>query len=249
MGGWRPNSGMNSPAISVVMPCYNQSHLVGNAIMSLMNQTMQDWELIIVDDGSWDGAKLKAVVDKFNDTRIRLCQLPENKGIVYARNYGNSIARAELIAIQDADDLSLPDRFAKCLDIFAYAEEKGHRLDVLIHGAYRNWWDKDKQAIYREYIPAKTIDLIRLKKEQYLPGWPIFKKALWEQKPFRTETQYAYDWMMLLDFCFIGNARCLDIGLYEYVRQENSASARFEKDGRRAQSMEKIKEIVAHEYS
>lgn len=232
-----------APKISVVMPVYNQSHLAANAMLSIVGQTFKDWELIVVDDGSWDGAKLKDTANHFKDERIKYVRLPENMGLVEARNAGNALAEGKYIIIQDADDLSLPDRLEKCANAIGDAP-------WLIHGAYRTFWDHEHNAMHREYIPAEGWDFDRLEKEQYLPGWPMFEKSLWQKRPFRLETQYSYDWMMLLDFAHeAGVPVLLDEGLYEYVRQSGSASDRFEKSGQRQQSMAKIKEIIAHDYA
>ncbi len=227
--------------ISVVMPVWNSSATIGNAIASIMNQTISDWELIIVDDGSEDKHQLQTVLDKFKDERIRVVHLKDNLGIANARNIGCGYAKAPYITHQDADDLSLPDRLEKALDNIGDA-------DVLVHGIYVNMWEPTRGTISRGYRKVEAIDPIRLRKEQYISGVPIFKKSLWEKKPFREETRYSYDWMMHLDWLQAGaKYKMLDIGLYEYVRHENSASVRFEKDGRRQDSFKKIQEIIQHE--
>ncbi len=228
------------PKLSVVMPHWNQQHLIKNAIESILNQTFQDWELIIVDDGSSDFT-LPHIVKEFDDNRIKLLEIP-HQGLVTARNFGIEMAKAPIIVTQDSDDLSMPDRLEKI-----YNNMKG--FDVLIHSAYSNWWNDKNQCIHREYIRALPVDKERLKKEQYLPGWPAFRKELWLKKPFRYETEYAYDWMMHIDWVFSGaKYKVLDEGLYEYVRHQGSISHQFEKDGRRQKSMEKIKGILKNEY-
>ena len=95
-----------NPTVSVIIPTYNRAHLVGQAIRSVLNQTFQDFELIIVDDGSSDDTE--AVVKQFNDPRIRYIY-QENKGISGARNTGIRSARGRYIAFLDSDDLWLPD--------------------------------------------------------------------------------------------------------------------------------------------
>ncbi len=100
----------NAPTISVIMPAYNAASYVGEAIASILAQTFADFELIIVDDGSTDTTD--EVIRSFRDLRIRhLTQT--NQGISAALNNGIAQARGELIARMDADDVSLPERFAK----------------------------------------------------------------------------------------------------------------------------------------
>jgi len=249
------NKMLAKPKVSVVMPVFNQTHLISNAIQSILNQTMQNWELIIVDDGSQQNVpvfyaqtgvtkyvSLVDIVNSFKDERIFLHWQP-HQGLVAARNAGNSIAKADVIAVQDADDLSMPDRLEKCLNWI----NKGY--DVVYHGAYINMWEKEKFCITRKYMPAYKFSKKFLLTSQYITGWPVYKKKCWVKKPFREETQFAYDWMMFLDWAFSGfKFKDLDEGLYEYVRHENSASITFERDGRRQESMKKIKEILHKEY-
>ena len=232
------------PLISVVTPIYNQSHLIRNAMMSIVNQTFKEWEMIIVDDGSDASNRidLDRAVKQFADKRIRVIE-QNHLGLVVARNTGNYAARGEYIAIQDADDLSMPDRLEKCFKVL----EKGH--DVVAHGAYINMWDGDKQCVSRMYLPPIAKDCFNvkasLKKGQPITGWPVFKKTLWERLPFRMETQYAYDWAMWVDWIYSGASfMSIPEGLYEYVRQSDSASIRFEREGKRAESAAKIQQII-----
>lgn len=225
---------------SVVMPAYNAWATIANAINSILNQSHKEFELVIIDDGSTDNTEQE--VKKFDDHRI-VYQKIGHSGIVHARNTGNSIATGDVIVLQDADDLSMPDRLEKCLEALK-------DCDVVYHALYVNMWDAQYNCIGRKYVPAESFDLERLKKEQYIPGACVFRKKCWEAKPFRKETEHAFDYMMHLDFSLSGfKYKALDTGLYEYVRQQNSASQTYEKDGRRQQSMDMIKEILKKEYA
>lgn len=228
------------PAISVVMPTYNRQSLISNAIQSIINQTFKDWELIIIDDGS-DDKQTGQIVRNFGDERIRYVW-KEHEGLVAARNYGNQLAEADVIAVQDSDDLSFPDRFEK---MFPYLRS----YDVVYSGLYVNMWEESKNCISRLYVPADPPDQARLLKGQYIPGHPLYRRNIWEIRPFRMETQFAYDWMMYLDWMFSGcKFKAVNEGLYEYVRQEDSASVLFEQDGRRQQSFNDITRIMREEY-
>jgi len=87
--------------ISVIIPTYNRANLIRRSIMSVLEQTYSNLELIIVDDGSTDDTK--SVIEEIGDSRIRYFYI-ENHGAAYAMNYGVSKAKAEIIAIQDSDD-------------------------------------------------------------------------------------------------------------------------------------------------
>jgi glycosyltransferase involved in cell wall biosynthesis len=94
--------------ISVVMSVFNGGEFLVPAIQSILGQTFRDFEFIIVDDGSTDGSG--DVVASFQDSRIVLVR-QENRGLAASLNRGLEIATGELIARQDADDISLPERF------------------------------------------------------------------------------------------------------------------------------------------
>ena len=66
------------PTVSIIIPTYNRSHIIGRALQSVLNQTYRDFEVIVADDGSTDGTE--AVVKEFNDERIRYIRHEENKG-------------------------------------------------------------------------------------------------------------------------------------------------------------------------
>jgi len=97
-------SELSSPKVSVIIPLYNGSHFITEAVESVLNQTYQKLELIIVDDGSTDNSK--EIVRKFiTDRRVRLIEHGHNKGIPKTKNTGLTIARGKYIAFLDQDDV------------------------------------------------------------------------------------------------------------------------------------------------
>jgi glycosyltransferase involved in cell wall biosynthesis len=99
------------PTVSVIMPVYNAERYVAQAVASLLAQTWQDFELLIIDDGSTDASR--SVVDQFGPEKIRLLHPPAHVGVAQARNLGLAAATGEFIAFLDADDVALPQRLAR----------------------------------------------------------------------------------------------------------------------------------------
>ncbi|MFA5603096.1 MAG: glycosyltransferase [Bacilli bacterium] len=96
------------PEISVVMPVYNGEKYIKETIDSILNQSFTDFEFVIVNDGSTD--KTRAIIESYNDGRIKLYNLEENRGVGYASNHSVVKANGKYIARADADDIYHPDR-------------------------------------------------------------------------------------------------------------------------------------------
>lgn len=92
--------------ISIVIPLYNKEKQIAHTLQSVFAQTFQDFEIVIVDDGSTDNSVME--VKKFDDPRVLLIQ-QSNAGVSAARNRGIEEANGELIAFLDADDEWMPE--------------------------------------------------------------------------------------------------------------------------------------------
>jgi glycosyltransferase involved in cell wall biosynthesis len=99
------------PQVSVVIKSYNHAKYVGEAIQSVLDQSFQNFEIVITDDGSSDGTADK--IREFNDPRIRLRVFKKNRGISNAMNATIARARGEFVAILNSDDFALPGRLAR----------------------------------------------------------------------------------------------------------------------------------------
>ena len=130
------------PKVSVIIPAYNGEKFVGRAIKSVLNQTFDDFEIIVVDDCSKD--KTREVVENFikRNKKISLITLSGNSGgPAKPRNEGIKSAKGEYIFFLDEDDIYLPDNIKRKVDIF----ESGNDIDVLMS---RSWvFDADKKEV------------------------------------------------------------------------------------------------------
>jgi glycosyltransferase involved in cell wall biosynthesis len=113
-------------AVSVVLPVHNRADVLPRAISSVIEQSLKNWELIVVDDGSADASA--EIAGSFNDQRVRVIDLGANRGGNAARNAGIREARAPLIAFLDSDDAYLPQKLERIVAHF----DNRRDLDLLV---------------------------------------------------------------------------------------------------------------------
>ena len=99
-----------NPLVTVLMPVYNGEKYLEEAIKSILNQTLRDFEFLIIDDGSTD--KSAQIIKSFNDPRIRLERNKTNLGLIATLNKGLGLSKGKYIARMDCDDMSLPKRLS-----------------------------------------------------------------------------------------------------------------------------------------
>ena len=133
------------PLVSVIMPCYNAEAYLDEAITSVAAQTVADWELMILDDGSTDGSREIAARWAASDPRIRLLENPENLGAARTRNRGLDLASGTWIALLDSDDIWRPEKLQLQLSL---AERSGAEL---IYSSY---------SLFREDRPGRSAYLV-----------------------------------------------------------------------------------------
>lgn len=105
------------PLVSVLMPVFNAADTLPVALASLQAQTYENWECIVVDDGSTDD--LAAVVNNVRDARVQFHRLEENRGRGYARQYALEFARGRYVTFLDGDDWIYPTKFRKQVELLS----------------------------------------------------------------------------------------------------------------------------------
>lgn len=124
------------PNISVLLCAYNAERYISETVVSLLNQTYRDFELVIVNDGSTDNTEM--IIKKFQDPRIKYFRLEKNIGVAAATNYGLSKVTGNFIAIADADDIYHPDRLLK------QQEYLDQHQDIDLVGTFINYFPDSK---------------------------------------------------------------------------------------------------------
>lgn len=141
----------STPRVSVVIPARNRATLIGTAIDSVLTQTFNDFELIVVDDGSTDDTV--DVVRRYTDPRIRLVHNDRTPGIPGARNCGAKAANGHYIASLDSDDTAYPERLTRQVDFLDRHE------NCAVVGSWTNWIDSDGRRLRKiKRRPARAAD-------------------------------------------------------------------------------------------
>ena len=159
-----------TPRVSVVIPAYNQAEYLGDAIRSVLSQTYQDFEIIVVDDGSTDNTPL--VANEFSDNIRYIRQ--ENKGLAGARNTGIRNAKSTYIALIDSDDIWLPNFLQKMMDLVAedpdafvyycsarYIDTKGNELPQIVDSKFVPDGTMYETLVKANFIIPSTVVMMR----------------------------------------------------------------------------------------
>jgi glycosyltransferase involved in cell wall biosynthesis len=166
--GWGedlPNLHRDEPLVSVIIPVYNGDRFIAAAIESVLAQTWQDFEIIVVDDGSQDNTSI--VLQGYGD-RIRAVY-QSNQGVAVARNHGIQLARGRWVAFLDADDTFLPDKLAAQL---AFADANPHL------GMVHSGWQRVSEAGHPLMVVEPWHDIPDLTLESWLRWKPVLPSAM-----------------------------------------------------------------------
>lgn len=171
--------------VSIITITYNRAHLIGETIKSIISQSYQNFEHIIIDDGSTDNTE--EIIRNFNDDRIKYYKYKKSGWRSYLRNEGFRKAEGELITVLDSDDIWTNNKLEVITTIFKKNPEINfviHNISVLQNnGSIKNPFHKYKSDFYRNILD----DLL---KNKILP-YPIFtvKAKLFKKINFLDETK------------------------------------------------------------
>lgn len=185
---------MTDPTVSVVIPTYNRAYCLGDAIESVLAQSFQDYELIVVDDGSTDGTDK---VVKIYGEIVRLIR-QANDGVSSARNAGIRAAKGSWIAFLDSDDIWEPDKLKIQMgDLKAKPEAVVHIVDTIFVIS-----DQDKRSLFemrgmhtefmqRPIRERPLIDVLRIGFPS--PTWVVQRKTIETAGYFDTALRISED--------------------------------------------------------
>ncbi|WP_294876642.1 glycosyltransferase family 2 protein [Sulfurospirillum sp. SCADC] len=195
--------------MSIIIPCYNSEFTILRTLESVINQTYQHYEIIIIDDGSVD--QTRSVVEEFFEGQKQSYQYlyQENTGPSAARNKGIKNSKGEYIAFLDADDVWHPEKLELCLKVF-----ETQPIGVLGHTYSLS--DNFGRRYYGETIEKISSLNLLLKNFAVTPSIIVKREAM---QLFDETMKYAEDHELWLRISFINQVGLLDLPLVKLGRK------------------------------
>ena len=207
---------MNNGLVSIIMPSYNTGGYIKNSIESVLAQTYENWELIIVDDCSTDDTD--SIVGQFSDKRIRYLKNKKNSGAAISRNYALREAKGRWIAFLDSDDLWLPEKLEKQI---AFMENNGYSFS---YTDYKIRWN-GKNEDPRVYTGPDVVNRKRMYRYCYFSTITVMYDrnvvGLIQIADIKKNNDYAM-WLQIIEKtnCY-RYPECLSV----YCKHDNSVSS------------------------
>lgn len=200
--------------VSIIMPSYNTSAYIEMAIKSVLQQTYQNWELIIVDDCSTDDTD--EVVSKFNDERITYIKNNINSGAAISRNKALRCARGRWIAFLDSDDLWKPRKLEKQI---SFMEKQG------CHFSYTKYEEIDENGQSNGVVVSGPVKVTKTGMGNYC--WPGCLTVMYDAAVVGTlqieDIKKNNDYAMWLKVCKKADCYLLNECLASYRKDRNGS--------------------------
>jgi glycosyltransferase involved in cell wall biosynthesis len=200
----------SSPTVSVILPVRDGESFLLEAVESIDAQTLEDYELIIVDDGSTDGTG--RLLDRLSDERIQILRRPR-EGLVAALTAGVAQASASYVARMDADDVSEPERLTRQVEVL----EQRPRVGMV--ATWTTVIDEVGHVLRREVLPTAHVDLARrlLLRNPFHHGSVLLRRsALEEAGGYRPDYGANEDYDLWRRLARSWELACIPEPLYRY---------------------------------
>lgn len=209
------------PKVSVLVSIYNAEATISRCLDSLLGQTIQDIQIICIDDASTDSSLNILHQYQHQYSCIDVVSLPENHGQAYARNQGIPLIKAEYTAFLDSDDYMAPDAMEKALAVFVQHPETDC---VLLDVRYR--YPDGHEHGYRTppFSVLSGYDAFVKSLKWDVHGWYVARTELYKQFPFdETCHSYSDDNVTMAHYLHSRNVRC-STGKYYFIQREDSCT-------------------------
>jgi glycosyltransferase involved in cell wall biosynthesis len=210
--------------ISVVIPAYNRESTIRRAVISVLDQTYSDLEVLVVDDGSTDGTE--EVLRQISDPRLRYIKADENRGACAARNIGIVAAQGEWVAFQDSDDSWHADKLEKQMETLQV-----HKADIvfcgmrLIRGDGTNGPTVPAPSLPQRFYSYEALLRESIASTQVIMG----RRDCFLAEPFDEQMPRMQDWDFILRLSQKYSVYYLNEVLADVYLQSDSLTMRPEK--------------------
>ncbi len=208
--------------ISVIVPVYNVEKYLARCLDSLVNQTYQNIEIIIIDDGSTDSSN--QIIKKYEDKYPKLIKAyhKKNGGLSDARNFGLNKAQGEYILFVDSDDYVDHDFVEKL-----YQNIVINKSDIAICNIIDEYENKKNTKIYTNYVPSKVGNIYQDKRillNRFATWNKLYKRTLFENKELKFAQGKIYEDVRLIPKLYLSaqSISFVNDALYHYVIRNNS---------------------------
>jgi len=233
------------PKISAVMPSYNHERFIDEAIRSVINQTVQDWELVIVDDFSLD--RSRQIIEEWakKEDRIKTLYHDKNEGIAKTCDDGIAKASGEYVALMASDDMWRKDAFQVILNALEESKCEVALVDSELIDAEGKKKGVRFSALHRKPSKLKGNFFKDLIKGNFVCTG-VFKKEIINKYDIRhnSELKRLDDWLFWLDLSFFCNFIYIDEPLYYYRVHGSNSSL----DPEMAEDGLKVYDVILRKY-
>ena len=210
---------MEMPLVSIITPTYNSEKYIAAAILSVQDQTLSDWEMILVDDSSTDTTEQIILGFTENDSRIKFHKLEVNSGTGVARNTAITLAKGSYIAFLDSDDLWKPSKLERQIDFL-----RTNNLPFTF--SFYDCIDEQGKSINRRVTAPKNLKYSQLFFCNYVGNLTGIYEVNYFGKIPVSNSKKRQDWMLWLTILKkIKTAQPVTESLACYRIRENSISA------------------------
>ena len=215
---------MNNPLVSIVVPVYQVEEYLDDCVFSLINQTYQNLEILLIDDGSTDDSSLICNLWANTDERIKVFH-NSNHGLSAARNYGIKQAQGDYLLFVDSDDFLDPSAVSKAVrnigdsDMLVFGTKEITDTETKIHN-----FSKKEEVDYDQYWERYFKDKLDF---NYIVSWnKLCRRSLFDDLKFRDEkiNEDAFMVEKLVSSC--QKIILLDEPLYFYRRRNDSITTK-----------------------
>ncbi|MGI0107854.1 glycosyltransferase family 2 protein [Salinimicrobium sp. WS361] len=185
-----------APKVSIIMATYNRAHLIGESLNSVLNQSYNNWECLVIDDGSTDETEEVIKAISLTDQRIKYNRRPVNhkKGLPGCRNYGLDVAKGDYMIFFDDDDIAHPDNLKICV-----AELKNSSVSYCryLKDVFRGNFDVefDRRLEYsKKMLKITNLEEVVVGTIPFNSCQVMWRRECFDGNYFKEDLMYAEEW-------------------------------------------------------